>query len=88
MEAKIVPVTSIRPKILKLISRAHQLGQEYVITKNGHPSAVIIGFDEWENWKETMDILSQPAVLRRIRKNKTYFARGGKGKTIKETFKE
>ena len=88
MEAKIIPVTSLRPRLLKCVSRAHKLGEEYVITKNGHPSAVIVGFDEWESWKETMDILSHPRFLKRIKKNQSYFKRGGKGKTIKEVFQE
>lgn len=87
MEAKFIPVTSLRPKLLQCVKRADRLGQEYVITKNGKPSAVIMGFDEWESWKETMEILSNPSLLRRIRKTKAYFARGGKGKTISEVFK-
>ena len=86
MEAKIVPVTALRPRLLRCVGLANRIGQEYVITKNGKPSAVIVGFDEWQSWKETQEILSEPAILRRIRKGKRYFARGGKGKTIHEVF--
>ena len=88
MEAKIIPVTALRPKLLKLVARVNRLGEEYVITKNGKPSAVIMGFDEWESWRETMDILSDPGLLRRIRGGKAYFARGGRGKTIHQIFKK
>jgi antitoxin YefM len=86
MEAKIVSVTQLKPKILKVISQAQKLGQEYVITKNGHPAAVIMGFDEWESWKETIEILSDEKAMKRIKKNLAYFKRGGKGKTIDEVF--
>ena len=50
METKVVSVTDLRPKLLEILSRAQKLGQEYVITKNGRPAAVIMGFDEWESW--------------------------------------
>ena len=87
MEAKIIPVTALRPQLLQCVTRANRLGQEYIVTKNGKPSAVIMGFEEWESWKETVEIMSDPKLLRRIKKGRSYFARGGKGKTIAETFK-
>ena len=86
MEAKIVSVTQLKPKLLKVISRAQKLGQEYVVTKNGHPAAVIMGFDEWENWRETLEILSDDRAMKRIRKGLAYFDRGGRGKTLEEVF--
>ena len=88
MEAKIVSVTQLKPKLLKVISRAQKLGQEYVVTKNGHPAAVIMGFDEWETWRETLEILSDEKAMMRIRKNLAYFNQGGKGKTLEEVFKD
>ena len=86
MDATIVPVTGLRPKLLQCVSRAHRLGTEYVITKNGNPAAVILGYAEWESWKETVEILSNPALLRKLRKTRGYFHRGGKGKTLSEVF--
>lgn len=86
METKMMPVTALRPKLLQCVSRADRLGQEYIITKNGKPSAVIMGYEEWESWKETMEILSDPKALKHLQKNKAYFSRGGKGKSITEVF--
>jgi prevent-host-death family protein len=87
METKIIAVTALRPKLLNFVNRVNRLGEEYIITKNGKPSAVIIGFDEWESWKETVEIQADRSALKRIRRNRSYFARGGKGKTITEVFK-
>ncbi len=87
IEAKIIPVTSLRTKLLQYLNRASQLGQEYIVTKNGKPYAVIMGYEEWESWKETLEIMSDPKLMRRIKKSRAYFARGGKGKTIDEVFK-
>ena len=86
MEARILSVTQLKPQILKVISMAAKAGQEYVVTKNGHPAAVIMSFEEWESWKETMEILSDSKAMMRIRKNRSYFKRGGRGKTLDEIF--
>ena len=86
MEAKILSVTQLKPRILKVVSMAKEAGQEYVITKNGRPAAVIMNYEEWESWKETVEILSDPKAMARIRKNIAYFKRGGRGYTIEEVF--
>ncbi|MBI4431767.1 MAG: type II toxin-antitoxin system Phd/YefM family antitoxin [Candidatus Omnitrophica bacterium] len=88
MQAKIVPVTQLKPKILSVISRAQKLGQEYVVTKNGHPAAVIMGFEEWESWRETIEILSDENAMKRIRRALKYFDHGGRGKPLEEVFGE
>ncbi len=86
METRIVSVTKLKPKLLAVVSRAQKLGQEYVITKNGHPAAVIMGFDEWESWKETLGVLCDEKAKKRIRESLAYFNRGGKGKNLDEVF--
>lgn len=86
MEAKILSVTQLKPQILKVISLAQRAGQEYIVTKNGHPAAVIMSYGEWESWKETLEILSDPKAMNRIRKNLAYFNRGGRGKTLEDVF--
>ncbi len=87
MSEKILSVTAFRPKLLEYVGKAESQGQEFVLTKNGYPSAVLIGYEEWKSWKETIEILSDPALVKRIYKNKKYFEKGGKGKTLKEIFK-
>jgi prevent-host-death family protein len=86
MDIRIVPVTELKPKLLKFISNAQKAGQEYVVTKNGKPAAVIMGFDEWEGWKETLEIMSDKSGMKRIDKSVKFFKRGGKGLTLDEVF--
>ena len=86
MDVKLLPVTQLKPRLLKAVSQAQKLGQEFVITKNGKPAAVLLGFDEWENWRETIEILADSQAMRRIRKNLSYFRRRGKGKSVDEVF--
>ena len=86
MDYHFVPVTKLKPKLLNVISRVQDAGEEYVVTKNGKPAAVIIGFDEWESWMETIEILSDKNSADRIRRGIEYFKKGGKGLTIEEVF--
>lgn len=63
-------------------------GSQVCDYKKGEPAAVIIGFDEWEKLKETREILADQATVKRIKKSRLYFRRGGKGKKIKQVFFE
>jgi PHD/YefM family antitoxin component YafN of YafNO toxin-antitoxin module len=38
-----------------------------VITRNGRPAAVLVSTDEYESWKETQAIRSNPELMREIR---------------------
>ncbi len=81
---KTFSVSKLRPNLLRVITDAKRLGEEFFITKNGEPVAVIIGYDEWESWDETMEVLADGRALKRIQSNLAYFRRGGKGKSYRE----
>ncbi|MBI2341955.1 MAG: type II toxin-antitoxin system Phd/YefM family antitoxin [Deltaproteobacteria bacterium] len=83
---KTYSVSNLRPNLLKVVNDANRLGEEFLITKNGEPVAVIVGYDEWESWDETMEILADKKALKRIQTNLSYYRRGGKGKTIAGAF--
>lgn len=38
-------------------------GSDYVITRQGRPSAVVVGYDEYESLLETLNILSDPETM-------------------------
>ncbi len=40
---------------------------EYVITVNGKPAAILISNDEYESLKETLEIMSDPKLMKNIR---------------------
>ncbi len=63
---KTLPITKAREELASLIENAKRKLDEYVITVNGVPSAVIISTDEYESWKETNDILSDPTLVKAI----------------------
>ena len=81
---KTYSVSKLRPNLLRVVNDAKRLGEEFFITKNGEPMAVIVGYDEWESWDATMEVLADKRGLKRIQSNLAYFKRGGRGKNYKE----
>ena len=84
---KTYPVSKLRPNLLKVVNDAQKFGAEFFITRKGEPCAVIVGYDEWESWDETMEIAADRKTLKRIQTSLAYFKRGGKGKVIGEALK-
>ena len=37
-----------------------------IITRNGKPQAVMMGFEEYESWVETLELMSRPETVRGI----------------------
>lgn len=64
---KTLPISKAREELTSLVNNAHKRLDEYVITVNGSPAAVIISAEEYESWKETNEIMSDTALLKAIR---------------------
>lgn len=64
---KILPITKVRDDLPSIVADASSKLNEYVITVNGTPLAVIISAAEYEGWKETLDIASDPQLMDAIR---------------------
>jgi antitoxin YefM len=61
-----LPITKAREDLTKLVNNASKKLDEYVITVNGSPAAVLISATEYESWKETNEILSDAALVKAI----------------------
>lgn len=64
---KTLPITEARAKLPTLIDRANKMLDEYVVTVNGKPAAVIMSAREYEGWKETNEILADKGLMKAIR---------------------
>ena len=51
-------------KLSSLVDRVRKLDEEIIITKNSSPAAVLLSTDEYEGWKETIMINSDPDFVR------------------------
>lgn len=64
---KTLPITEARINLTTLINRANKQLDEYIITVNGKPAAVIMSAREYEGWKETNEILADKKLMKAIR---------------------
>jgi antitoxin YefM len=55
-------------KLSRLVDKVNTTDEEIVITKNGRPAAVLVSPNEFEGWKETLLIRSDPGFLKEIKK--------------------
>ena len=71
-----LPITKAREELTTLVDKARKLLDEYIITVNGSPAAVLMSAAEYESWKETLDILSDRKLLKAIQKGEEDFKKG------------
>ncbi len=76
MSIQTLPVTEARAKLPQLVKAADERFDRTVITSNGKPTAVIMSYEEYEAWEETLDVLSDPEAMRAIRKADEELAAG------------
>lgn len=73
---KTLPITEARAKLPILVERAKMMLDEYVITVNGRPAAVLVSADEYEGRKETNEILADKKLMRDIKQSEKEIVRG------------
>lgn len=83
---KILPISEVKARLPELVAGVLDREEEVIVTRNGKPAAMLVNIDEYERLKETLDVLSDPDMMRQIRESERYFAKGGKGLSFEEVF--
>ncbi len=84
---KTLPITEARENLTTLVDKANKLLDEYIITVNGKPTAILMSIQEYESWKETTEIMSDPGLMKAIRQGEKEIDEG-KGIPWEEVKKE
>jgi antitoxin YefM len=66
--AEHMPLADVKNRLSEVVERLEREHGRVVITKHGRPAAVLISVDDLEGLEETLEILSDKALMRRIRK--------------------
>jgi antitoxin YefM len=61
-----LPITKAREDLTTLVDNANKKLEEYIITVNGLPAAVLISAAEYQSWKETNEIMADSGLLHAI----------------------
>lgn len=66
--AEHLPLADVKNRLSEVVERLEREHGRVVITKHGRPAAVVLSIEDLEGLEETLEILSDPRVMRRIRK--------------------
>jgi antitoxin YefM len=64
---KTLPLSEVKMKLSAIVDHVEATDEEIVITRNGRPAAILVSPDEYESWKETIAVKSQPALMDEIK---------------------
>jgi antitoxin YefM len=84
---KTVPVSEARQTLPGLVSRMRRLMDRVIITRNGKPAAVMMGYEEYESWVETLELLSRSESVRGVREGLEDL-RAGRARSFEGVFGE
>ncbi len=64
---KTLPLSEVKMKLSSLVDQVEATDEEVVITRNGRPAAILVSPEEFESWKETIAVKSEPGFVEEIR---------------------
>ena len=72
-----MPLADVKNRLSEVVDRLEREHGRVVITKHGHPAAVVMSVDDLESLEETLDIMNSPALLADIRESLTELSTAG-----------
>jgi prevent-host-death family protein len=71
-----LPLADARNRLSELVAEVEKTHARVIITKHGHPAAVLVSPEDLASLEETLDILSDPQAIADIREAESEYARG------------
>lgn len=81
-------LSEAKTKLNHIVKSVIKRDDEFIITKNGKPAAVLIPASAYEGWKETQEIMADKDFYREIRRGIASLKKGGKRYSFEEVFGE
>jgi antitoxin YefM len=67
---------TVRDHLSDFVDRAEREHERVVVTRNGRPAAVLIGYEDLEALEETLEILADPHILAELAEARREVSRG------------
>ena len=71
-----LPLAAVKAKLSEVVNRVEREQDRVTITRNGRPVAMIVAMDDIEGLEETLEILSDRNLMRKIRAGMTAVEKG------------
>ncbi len=72
-----MPLADVKNRLSEVVDRLEREHGRVVITKHGHPAAVVISIEDLESLEETLDIMDSAGLLADIRDSLAEISDGG-----------
>ncbi len=82
--AEHVPLADVKNRLSEVVDRLEREHGRVVITKHGRPAVVMMTTEDLESLEETLEILSQPALLAEVREAEVEVGEGRSTPLTKE----
>jgi antitoxin YefM len=69
-------LADVKNRLSEVVDRLEREHGRVIITKHGHPAAVVISVEDLESLEETLDIMDSAALLADIRESLTELSAG------------
>ena len=86
--AKILPISEVKARLPELVTGVEEREEEVIVTRNGRPAARLVNYAEYQRLKATLDVLSDPDLMKQIRESEAHFRSGRKSLSFEEVFGE
>ena len=86
--AKTLPLSEVKTRLPELVAGVDEREEEVVVTKHGRPAALLVNVHEYARLKETLDVLSDPALMNQIAESQAFYRTGKKGLSFEDVFGE
>ena len=85
---KTLSLSEAKMKLNHLVDEVVSRDDEFIITRNGQPAAVLIPASLYEGWKETQIIKSDKELMKEIKEGLKWLQSRKKGVTFEDIFEE
>jgi antitoxin YefM len=82
--AEHMPLADVKNRLSEVVDRLQREHGRVVITKHGRPAAVVLNVEDLEGLEHTLELISDPRAMRRIRKAEAEVAAGEAAELTKE----
>jgi antitoxin YefM len=65
---KLMTVSEVKARLSRLVTEIQAGDEEIVITRNGRAAAVLLSADQFEGWRETVEVLADKELMTEIRR--------------------
>jgi antitoxin YefM len=79
-------LSEVKMKLSELVDRVYSTDGEIVITRNGRPCAVLVSPEEFDSWKETIQVMSSGDLMNEIKSGLSSLKKKTKLYTLEEIF--